>query len=70
MNLALAVWRELVAIFIDDGSIAVALVLWSALAWYLLPDLAINAGWDGPILLLGYMLILAENLYRTARKRR
>ncbi len=70
MNLALAVWRELVAIFIDDGSIAVALVLWSALAWYLLPDLAINASWDGPILLLGYVLILAENLYRTARKRR
>ena len=70
MNLALAVWGELVAIFIDDGSIAVALVLWSALAWYLLPDLAINAGWDGPILLLGYVLILAENLYRTARKRR
>ena len=70
MNLALAVWRELVAIFIDDGSIAVALVIWSALAWHLLPDLAINAGWDGPILLLGYVLILAENLYRTARKRR
>jgi hypothetical protein len=70
MSALLAILRELVAIFIDDGSIAVALVLWSALAWYLLPALPINAGWDGPILLLGYLLILGENLARTARKRR
>ena len=70
MSVVLAILREIVAIFIDDGSIAVALVLWSAIAWYLLPGLAINAGWDGPILLLGYLLILGENLARTARKRR
>ena len=70
MSALLAILREFVAIFIDDGSIAVALVLWSALAWYLLPTLPINAGWDGPILLLGYLLILGENLARTARKRR
>ena len=69
MSTLTAILREFIAIFIDDGSIAVALVLWSALAWYLLPALPINAGWDGPILFLGYLLILAENLYRTARRR-
>jgi hypothetical protein len=69
MKGALAALYEFFAIFVDDGSFAVALILWSALAWYLLPDLSINAGWDGLILFLGYLLIIAENLYRTARRR-
>lgn len=69
MKAALAAWREFFGLFVDDGSFAIALILWSALAWYALPDLPINAGWDGPILFLGYLLILAENLHRTARGR-
>jgi hypothetical protein len=59
--------RRLLGLFVDDGSIAAALILWSAAAGYLLPDLPINASWDGPILVLGYLVILAENLFRTAR---
>ena len=68
MNAAIAACREFFGLFVDDGSIAIALVLWSVAAGYYLPDLPINAGWDGPILFLGFLLILAENLYRTARR--
>jgi len=64
---ALMAGRRLLGLFVDDGSIAAALILWSAAAGYLLPALPINAGWDGPILILGYLAILAENLFRTAR---
>lgn len=56
--------RELFALFVDDGSLATALVIWSIAAWRFLPDLPVNAGWDGPILFVGYLLILVENLRR------
>jgi hypothetical protein len=69
MTLATRALRGFLGLFVDDGSFAIVLILWSALAAYFLPDLPINAGWDGPILFLGYLLILAENLHRTARRR-
>ena len=68
MKAVITACREFLGLFVDDGSIAIALILWSAAAGYYLPDLPINAGWDGPILFLGYLLILAENLHRTARR--
>ena len=49
MKTALMAGRRLLGLFVDDGSIAAALILWSAAAGYLLPALPINAGWDGPI---------------------
>lgn len=69
MNSAVKVLREILHLFVDDGSLAIALVLWSAAAAWLLPQLPVNAGWDGPVLLLGYLLALGENLFRTARRR-
>jgi len=68
MNTAIAACREFFGLFVDDGSIAAALILWSAAAGYFLPDLPMDMGWDGPILFLGYLLILVENLHRTARR--
>lgn len=69
MKAAIAACRGFLGLFVDDGSIAIALILWSAAAGYFLPGLPINAGWDGPILFLGFLLILVENLHRTARRR-
>jgi hypothetical protein len=60
--------RKFFKLFVDDGSMAVALILWSLSAGFLLPRLPTAAGWDGPILFLGYLVILAENLHRTARR--
>jgi hypothetical protein len=69
MNGALGILREILHLFVDDGSLAVALVLWSAAAFWLLPGLPVNAGWDAVILLLGYLAILGENLRRSTRRR-
>ena len=65
MKTVIAACRKFLGLFVDDGSFAIALILWSA-AGFFLPHLPVNVGWDGPILFLGYLLILAENLRRTA----
>jgi hypothetical protein len=68
MSAVFRVLREILHLFVDDGSLAVALILWSAAAFWLLPRLSVNAGWDGVVLLLGYLAILGENLRRSARR--
>ena len=68
MSAVLRVLREILHLFVDDGSLAAALILWSAAAFWLLPRLLANTSWDGLILLLGYLAILGENLRRSARR--
>ncbi len=68
MSAARRILREILHLFVDDGSLAIALILWSAAAFWLLPSLPVNAGWDAVILLLGYLALLAENLRRSARR--
>lgn len=63
------VLRELAGLFVDDGSLALALVIWAAVAGYGLPHLPVPRDWDAPILFLGCVLILLENLYRSTRRR-
>jgi hypothetical protein len=61
--------RELAGLFVDDGSLAVALVIWAVVAGLALPHLPLPREWDGPILFLGCVLILLENLRRSTRRR-
>jgi hypothetical protein len=62
--------RELLGLFVDDGSLALALLAWTAVAGLALPRLGLPAGLAAPVLFLGYLAILLENLARTARRRR
>ena len=61
--------RELLGLFVDDGSLAFAIAVVVALAAALValdaPSLA-----TGGVLFFGCLLILFENLIRSARKRR
>ena len=65
MRAILAALHELVALFVDDGSLAV-----TALAWLgccaLLAHLT-EAVWVGPIFFLGLALLLGINTHRAAR---
>jgi hypothetical protein len=61
--------RELFGLFVDDGSLALALIAWTALAAVGLQHLPLPPESQSPILFLGYLAILAENLWRTARRR-
>ena len=59
-------WRELIGLFIDDGSLALAI-----LAWLLGGAVCVRLGLppiaEGVILAAGFVLLLAENVGRSAR---
>ncbi len=69
MNMLAAVIRELLGLFVDDGSLALgvlAVVLLAAVSTALVPDLPLATG---AILLLGCLGALLVNLAKAARRR-
>jgi predicted membrane metal-binding protein len=58
---------ELVGLFVDDGSLALAILLWILIAAFL-PRLGLPQGLSGPILFLGLLAILIENIARRANR--
>jgi hypothetical protein len=56
--------REVFGLFVDDGSFAIAILVWAALAVVVLP----RGPWTGPALFAGLALILIESVLRFARK--
>ena len=62
-----AVGRELVGLFIDDGSLALALIAWVAVV-ALAAHLVAGGRWGGGLLLAGCIAVLAENIVRSARR--
>jgi hypothetical protein len=69
VNTIALIARELLGLFIDDGSFAVAIILVVTLS-------ALAAGVDAPplvtggVLLFGCFVVVLENISRTTRKRR
>ncbi len=62
-----AIFTELWGLFVDDGSLAFALVVWCGLSIWLLPRSGINAAADARILFLGCLSILLINVVGAAR---
>jgi len=61
--------REVYGLFVDDGSFAVALLVWMMVACVALRWL--HAGhWGGPVLVVGFVAALAESALRSSRRRR
>lgn len=60
--------REVFGLFVDDGSFAVAILVWLGLIGLGLPRLGIAAGWDGLILVAGLALILVVSAAQRARR--
>ncbi len=69
MKWTLAAGRELIRMFVDDGSLAIAVLAWVATAVLVFPSLPIGRGWLAAALFTGLALILVENLLRAARCR-
>lgn len=61
---------ELWSLFVDDGALAFALVLWCGLATWGLPLLGTESAIRAPLLLIGCMVILVVNVLWTALRRR
>ncbi|MGH6959272.1 MAG: hypothetical protein ACREE7_02190 [Dongiaceae bacterium] len=69
MKWVFAAPRELIGLFVDDGSLALAILAWVAVAVLAFPVLPIESSWLAIALFAGLALILAENLLRAARSR-
>jgi hypothetical protein len=70
MNTVFAIPRELWGLFVDDGSLALALVLWCAAAGLILPRLISSSAWNAPILFVGCLAILLVNVALAVRRHR
>ena len=62
-----AILKELWGLFVDDGSLALALIAWVAICAVGLPRLPVPALWDGPVLFLGCVVILVFTVVRAGR---
>ena len=61
------VLRELLGLFVDDGSLAVNLLVWTAAGGVVLPLVSPGGHWQAPLLFAGYLAVLVENVLRAAR---
>ena len=62
------IFAELVGLFVDDGSFALAIVAWLGIAWLILSQLPVAGEWKGPILFAGLAIVLVESVARRARR--
>jgi hypothetical protein len=68
MNVLIAVLRELIGLFVDDGSLALmilAVVMLAGILAILMPDFRLAAG---AMLLFGCLGVLLANVARAARR--
>jgi len=59
---------EVFGLFVDDGSFAVAIIVWLGLAWLVLPHIGLSSEAKGPVLFVGLAAILLESTARRARQ--
>jgi Ca2+/H+ antiporter, TMEM165/GDT1 family len=60
--------KELLSLFVDDGTLAATVLIWIAVYGLLLRFLP-TGSWHGPILFIGLAVILIENARRGASSR-
>ncbi len=68
MNWLKAIGREGLGLFVDDGSLAAAIIVWLGLCWVGRSLTTLPEHWQGPILFAGLASILVENTLRRARR--
>jgi hypothetical protein len=61
--------HEAYGLFVDDGSFAVAILLWLGINWQIVPRLGLALEARGILLFVGLALILVESAVRRARRR-
>jgi hypothetical protein len=70
MGALMAILKELWNLFVDDGRLALALVIWVAAGGIGLPLSPIPPAWDAPALFVGCTVILVFNVMRSVRRKR
>jgi len=69
MSWLMSIAREIYGLFVDEGSFAIAILVWLGLAVAVAPRAAAGARWAGPALFVGLALILSESVLRFARRK-
>ena len=59
--------RELVGLFVEDGSFALAVLAWLAGGAICIHLIGVDPAIEGVLLAIGFTLLLAENVDRTSR---
>lgn len=63
-----AILRELYGLFVDDGSFAIAIIVWLVLLWLARAYLHLSGAWIAVVLFAGLVAILIESALRRARR--
>jgi hypothetical protein len=61
--------REVLGLFVDDGSFAIAILVWAAFVVLVLAHVVGHANWMGPGLFSGLAIVLIESVVRFSRRR-
>ena len=61
---------EVFGLFVEDGSLAIMLLLWVGAAAFVFPRRPGGAALHGPLFCFGVAIILLENVWRSARHAR
>jgi hypothetical protein len=61
-------WSELFGLFVDDGYLAVAIIVWIVAAAVLLRQVDASGASKGCVLFIGLAIVLAESVLRRARR--
>jgi hypothetical protein len=56
--------REILGLFVDDGSFAVAILVWLGVAWFISRHMGSGSAWSAVTLSVGLVLILIESAVR------
>jgi hypothetical protein len=65
-----SILRELIGLFVDDGSLAIAILAWVGVVALALPAFGLPEVWRASLLFVGCIAILVENVARSARRSR
>jgi hypothetical protein len=60
--------REVFGLFVDDGSLALSILVWIFALHVVAPIAFIEQTWAAPVLFLGCVGILIENVLRASRQ--
>jgi hypothetical protein len=68
MSALYAAVRQVWGLFVEDASLTVGILLCVVLATFVLPRTGLRPSWRGPVLFLGLVIVLLENVRRSAQK--
>ena len=61
--------EEIFGLFVEDGSLAIGILVWLAVVAFGFPLIPAIWPFRGPLLFLGLILLLLENVWRSAKKK-